>query len=253
MRVAGTELMVLKGGSGKPLLVLHDELGHPGWLEWHSVLARDHTLWIPLQPGFGKTPKIDWIANLRDLACFYARAIREAELTPVAVIGFSLGGWLAAEMAANDARLFRRMVLVAPLGVRPPQGEIMDMFVLTARKYLNRSVVNPSAPEFAKLYGGLEQTPEQYEAFEDARAEVARLAWQPYAYNPSLPHLLEAISGLPTLLIWGRQDPVIPVSAGEVYKKSIRGAELIALEACGHRPEVEKSHEFVACVTSFLG
>ena len=252
VRVAGTDLVMIKGGSGRPLLVLHDELGHAGWLKWHSALARTHTLWIPLQPGFGKSPKIDWIMNLRDLACFYARVIREMELAPIDVIGFSLGGWIAAEMAVNDARQFRRMILVAPLGIRPPEGEIMDMFVVTARKYLERSVLNTWTPEFNRLYGGVERMPEQYEALEDARAEVARLAWQPYAHNPSLPNLLEGISGLPALLIWGRQDPVIPLSAGEVYRKSIPGAELAVLEGCGHRPEIEKSDEFIMRVASFL-
>src|SRR5271154_2806166 len=98
IRVAGTELVVIKGGSGRPVLVLHDELGHPGWLEWHSALAREPTLWVPLQPGFGKSPKLDWITSIRDLACFYARVLRETELAPVDVIGFSLGGWIAAEM-----------------------------------------------------------------------------------------------------------------------------------------------------------
>jgi pimeloyl-ACP methyl ester carboxylesterase len=252
MRVAGTELAIVKGGSGKPLLVLHDELGHAGWLNWHSALARNRTLWIPLHPGFGKSPRLDWIRSIRDLACFYSRALRELQLAPVDVIGFSLGGWIAAEMAANDARQFGRMTLVAPLGIKPPEGEIMDMFVLTARKYLERSVFNTTAPEFPKLYGGIERTAEQYEAFEDARAEVARLAWQPYVHNLSLANLLEGVSGLPTLLIWGKQDAVIPVTAGEVYRKSIGGAELVTIDGAGHRPEIEKPDEFISRVAKFL-
>ena len=75
---------------------------------------------IPLHPGFGATPRADWIWNIRDLAGFYARFIREQKLDPVDVIGFSLGGWVAAEMAANNQDQFRRMVLVAPSeSVRP--------------------------------------------------------------------------------------------------------------------------------------
>ena len=66
-KVAGAELVMLKGGSGKPLLILHDELGYPGWMTWNETLAHDRTLLIPLQPGFGKTPKIDWITDYRDL------------------------------------------------------------------------------------------------------------------------------------------------------------------------------------------
>src|SRR5215510_6536803 len=70
VRVAGAELTCLQGGSGTPLLVLHEELGHPGWLRWHSELARTHTVIIPLHPGFGKTPPVEWVRNIRDLAGF---------------------------------------------------------------------------------------------------------------------------------------------------------------------------------------
>jgi pimeloyl-ACP methyl ester carboxylesterase len=252
-RVGDAELQVVKGGQGKPLLVFHGELGNPGWLRWHAALARKHTLWIPLHPGFGSSPITDWIMDMRDLACFYARFIREQGLAPTDVIGFSLGGWLAAEMAVNDARQFSRMVLVGPAGVRPPEGEIMDMFTVTARGYLNRNVLNlQDTPEFASLFGG-EQTPEQFEAWEDARAETARLAWKPYMFNMSLPKLLEGISGLPTLLIWGKQDPVVPVSAGEVYRRCVAGAKLVSFDKCGHMPEIEKPDEFISEVECFLG
>src|SRR5271168_4940983 len=154
VRIAGTELNVIQGGSGKVLLVLHEELGHPGWLRWHEELARNHTLVIPRHPGFGQTAQLKWLRNIRDLACFYARLLREQYNGPVDVIGFSLGGWIAAEMAVFDAKQFRRMVLVAPTGIKPPQGVIKDLFTVPARTYLNSSVLNPeSTAEFAKLYG----------------------------------------------------------------------------------------------------
>jgi pimeloyl-ACP methyl ester carboxylesterase len=251
--VAGTELVFIRGGTGRPLLVLHEELGHPGWLKWHAALARDHTLLIPHQPGFGKSPKLDWTRSIRDVAAFYSRVLRERDLIPIDVIGFSLGGWIAAEMAANHAGQFRHMVLVGPAGIQPPRGEIKDLFIRTSRKFLDESVLNPSrTPEFASLYSG-EETSEQFEAWEDARSETARLAWSPYLFNHSLPHLLEGVSGLPTLLIWGAQDEIVPLSASEVYKQSIPGAELSVFEQCGHHPEIEKSNEFIKTVQQFLG
>jgi pimeloyl-ACP methyl ester carboxylesterase len=253
VKVAGENLQFIKGGKGKPLLVLHEELGHPGWLQWHTELARDRELLIPLQPGFYGTQRIDWIANMRDLAGFYGRVIRELKLTPVDVIGFSTGGWIAAEMAAQNSQQFSRMILVAPAGVRPPTGEIMDIFTVTARAYLASTVLDrDNTAELAKLYGG-ERTPEQFEAFEDARSEIARLAWEPYLFSPSLPKLLEGVAGLPALIIWGRQDPVIPLSAGEAYNKSIGGSKLALFDRCGHRPEIEKTGEFVKVVRDFLG
>jgi pimeloyl-ACP methyl ester carboxylesterase len=243
---------VIEGGQGAPLLVLHEELGHPGWLRWHSELARSRRLLIPHHPGFGKSPRVEWVSNIRDLAGFYARVVRERQWSPVDVIGFSLGGWIAAEMAVNDAKQFRRLVLVAPMGIRPPQGEIMDLFTVTARAYLEASVHDAAqTPEFAKLYGG-EQTPEQFEAWEDARAETARLAWQPYMYYPSLGPLLEGVENLPTLIIWGREDKVVPLSAGQVYHQALAGSELVVFEQCGHRPEIEQTAAFVERVQRFL-
>ena len=250
--IGGTGVSMLRGGSGRPLLVLHEELGHPGWLEWHGELSRDHSLLVPVHPGFGILPRVDWISGVRDLAGFYTRMLREMCLGPVDVIGFSLGGWIAAEMAAADGKQFRRMALVAPTGVRPAEGEILDLFIVTARAYLDASVRDASAtPEFASLYGG-EETTDQFEAWEDARAESARLAWKPYMHNPSLPHLLEGVRGLPTLIVWGRDDRIVPLSAGERYNRAINGSELLVFDHCGHRPEIEHRSEFVNRVPSFL-
>lgn len=252
LRVGGGGLTVVQGGTGQPVIVLHEELGDPGRLQWHNELSHSRTLMIPQHPGFGKSPQVKWIRNIRDLACFYARFIREQGLAPIDMIGFSLGGWIAAEMAVNDAKQFRRMVLVGATGIKPAEGEIADLFTVTARTYLNTSVNDiKGTAEFAQLYGGA-QTPEQYEAWEDARAETARIAWQPYMFNPSLPQLLEGVAGLPTLLIWGKQDRVVPVSAGETYHKSIAGSELLVLDRCGHRPEIEKRVEFSERLQRFL-
>ena len=252
IHVGGTGVTLMRGGAGRPLLVLHEELGHPGWLSWHAELAHDHSLLMPVHPGFGALPRADWISTVRDLAGFYSRMLRDMALGPVDVIGFSLGGWIAAEMAAADSHQFRRMALVAPMGLRPPEGEIMDMFVVTARAYLNASVRDSaSVPEFASLYGGRESA-EQFEAWEDARAESARLAWKPYMHNPSLGPLLEGVSGLPTLIVWGRDDGVVPLSAGHRYNQAITGSELAVFDECGHRPEIEQTAQFVSLVGRFL-
>src|SRR5215469_4245812 len=137
LRVGDYSLTVIQGGTGQPVLVLHEELGDPGWLQWHNELAGSRTVTIPQHPGFGKSPQLRWIRNIRDLACFYSRFLREQRLTPVDVIGFSLGGWIAAEMAVNDSKQFRRMVLVGASGIKPPDGEIADLFTVTSRSYLN--------------------------------------------------------------------------------------------------------------------
>ena len=136
VEVAGTRLQLIKGGTGQPLLLLHDEMGHPGWLRYHAALAQHYTLHIPLHPGCGQSDRLDWVMNIRDMALWYLDALDELGLGPVPVIGGSLGGWLAAEMAGMCPQQFKRLVLVGAMGVRPPSGQIHDMFLMVAQEYL---------------------------------------------------------------------------------------------------------------------
>ena len=159
---------------------------------------------------------------------------------------------MAAEMLVSCAHQFRRMVLVAPAGIRPPEGEIMDMFVIRARAYLEASVYEPKTKrEYEQLYGG-SATAEQFENWEEARAEAARLAWQPYMYNPSLGPLLTGVTDVPTLLIWGQQDRIIPVSTATAYSNFVSQSKLVIFDNCGHRPEIEYPTEFLDEVHKFL-
>jgi pimeloyl-ACP methyl ester carboxylesterase len=250
-KVAGAELAIIKGGAGKPLLIFHDELGFPGWMGWNETLAFDRTLLIPLQPGFGKTPRLEWVRTYRDLAGFYSQVVREMRLEPVDVIGFSAGGFIAAEMVAADPRIFSHMILVAPMGIKPAEGEIMDVFAVTIRHHLRATVADPmNTPEFAEIYGG-EMTPEQFEAFEDARSETARIGWEPYMHNPSLPYLLRDVTA-PTLLVWGTHDHVVPRGCVDAYSKAIAGARVAEIQGAGHRPEIERPAEFEQVVRKFL-
>lgn len=252
--VAGTDLAIVKGGQGKPLLILHEELGHPGWMAYHEALAKERTLVIPIQPGMGKSPRVEQIRNVHELGMFYSWVLRDLNLAPIDVIGFSLGGWTAAEMAAANSKQFHKMVLVAPSGIKPPEGEILDVFAMTIGTQLNATVYDAAAtPEFRKLYGG-ERTPEQFEAFEEARTESARIAWDPILHNPSLPYFLEGVKGLPTQIIWGREDATVPLSAAEAYRNALKNTEtrLAIFDQCGHRPEIEKSAEFIKLVREFL-
>jgi pimeloyl-ACP methyl ester carboxylesterase len=251
INAVGTELILIKGGSGKPLLIFHDELGYTGWMQWNEALVRERTLLIPLQPGFGRTPRLEWIRSYRDLGGFYAMVLREMKLEPIDVIGFSAGGFIAAEMAASDPKIFGRMVLVAPMGLKPTGGEITDIFPLTIRSYLRATVADPTTPEFGKIYGG-EMSPQQFEAFEDARAETARLGWEPYMHNPSLGYLLKGVKSLPTLLVWGTQDAIVPRGSVTAYQQAIAGAKVVEIPNVGHRPEIENSAEFIQVVREFL-
>ncbi|HUY19232.1 MAG TPA: alpha/beta fold hydrolase [Candidatus Binataceae bacterium] len=246
-------LMLVEGGRGAPLLVLHDELGYPGWLAWNASLAEHRRLIIPMAPGFGRSPGLDWLSSLRDLACLYGRFLRDNGFDRVDVLGFSLGGWLAAEMAVNWPGQFARMMLVAPMGIKPSEGEILDLFMRSAPEYLRAGICQPaSCAEYLKLYGR-QPTQPQLEQWEEARAQVARLAWSPYMHNPSLPSLLRGVRSMPTLLVWGERDAVVPAATARRYQESIPDAQIALLRECGHRPEIERTQEFVNIIRQFIG
>jgi len=252
IEAAGTTLQLVKGGAGEPLLILHGEMGHPGWLRYHRALAERNTLYIPSHPGFGKSRRLDWVMNMRDLAGWYLDALDDLGLGQVNVVGFSLGGWLAAEMATMCPDQFKRLVLVGAAGIRPPAGEIFDMFLVVAKEYMTACVLDPAKVVEFKQVCPDEPTPEQAEAWEVAREEACRLSWRPYMHYPALPQLLRRVKHLPTLIVWGRQDPIVPLSAAEVYHQSIKGSRLAVLDNCGHQPEIEKPDEFARLVQAFL-
>ena len=252
LKVAGAELQIIKGGAGEPLLILHDEIGHHEWLNYHQALSKNYTLHIPSHPGFGKTPALDWIMTMRDMAGWYLHALDELGLGPVNVAGFSLGGWLAAEMAVMNPGMFKKLVLVGPTGVKPPVGEIHDMFLEVAKEFITAGVLDASKVEEFQTVCPDDASTEQVEAWEVAREEACRLGWRPYMYYAALPHLLQRLKNLPTLIVWGQQDAIVPISAGELYHESIPGSRLVVLEDCGHRPELEKTGEFVELVDNFL-
>jgi pimeloyl-ACP methyl ester carboxylesterase len=252
VQAAGVRLQLVKGGTGEPLLILHDEMGHPGWLRFHQALAQNYTLHIPSHPGFGDSDPLDWVMNMRDLAGWYLGALQDLGLDPVKVVGFSLGGWLAAEMAAMCPRQFKKLVLVAAAGVKPPMGEIFDIFQVVAKTFITTSIIDPKGtPEF-QLVCPDEPPPELVDAWETAREATCRLSWRPYMHYPALPQLLFRLRRLPTLIIWGQQDPIVPFSAGQLYHQSIPGSRLAVIQNCGHRPEVEKPEELVRLVQEFL-
>ena len=122
---------------------------------------------------------------------------------------------------------------------------------MTVRNHLLATVADPAnTPEFMKVYGG-HMTPEQFEAFEDARSETARIGWEPYMHNPSLPYLLRGVK-IPTLLIWGTHDRYRAARMYRRVRAAIEGARWPMVEGAGHRPEMENSAEFDSLVAKFL-
>ena len=93
---------------------------------------------------------------------------------------------------------------------------------MTIRTHLRATVADPGTAEFGSIYGG-EMTPEQFEAFEDARAESARIGWEPYMHNPSLPYLLRGVKNVSTLLVRGSEDRIVQRAALPPIPKPLTG------------------------------
>ena len=106
------------------------------------------------------------------------------------------------------------------------------------------------AAKFTELYGG-ELTPEQTDAIEQNREMAVRLCWKPYMFDPRLPGLLGRVS-IPTSIVWGREDALVPLECGELYNKAIPGSKLVVMDNCGHVPQIEKTDDFVKTALEFL-
>jgi pimeloyl-ACP methyl ester carboxylesterase len=249
---AGLRIQLRRGGAGAPLLILHGELGVPGWLRAYAELAQHFTVYVPSLPGFGQSARPDWIVSVRDLAAWVTWFVRDLGLSqPLSVIGFSLGGWVAAEIATLNASLFTKMVLVGAAGLQPEEGHIWDYFMHSSREAFAQAFFDPAqAPEYARYYGEA-LTPDDETQVERNREMAARLVWKPYMRSHTLPALLQGIA-TPTLVVWGREDAIIPLNVCQRYARSIPGATAKVLDRCGHMPEMERPDSFVQLVLDFL-
>lgn len=241
---------MFSGGSGPALLFLHGAGGNAGWQAWHAELAKTHTVYVPSQPGFNGTERPDWIFTINDVAHFNRALVQALGLNQYILMGSSMGGWVAAEMAAMCHVDLKGLVLVDAAGIKPEQGEIAEIFMVSAQTRQKQRFYDPSqVPNIERYTRTL--TPEE-QTIEHANREMAsRLCWKPYLHNLSLPHYLSKVS-TPTLIVWGKEDAIIPVECGELFRQALPNATLHVIDRCGHSPALEKPTEFINVVTTFL-
>ncbi len=249
--VAGVEMQCYCGGEGPPLFLLHSAEGNPGWLAHHEALAAHAQVYAPTHPGFGPTPLPEWIATINDLAVFYLWMLDTLGLSRVHLVGHGVGGWLAAEMATMCPQVVERLVLIDAAGVRPKRSDITDIFLLSPAEVRAATFHDPTqVPEWQRLYGQA-PSPEELDRAEAALETVVRLCWKPYMHNPRLPFLLARLH-CPTLILWGRQDAIMPLECGELYHQGIAGSQLNVLEECGHCPPLECPQACAELINNFL-
>lgn len=246
--VGETRLMTLVGGSGRKVLVLHGIEGHEGWLAFHEQLSRERRVLAPSHPGFGHTPAPDWITSIPHQAVFYNWLLQSMG-ERVDLVGIGIGGWIAAHMAIMCAAPLNRLVLVDAAGLRSREQERMDVFVTPWRDVIAGAFASPStSAEYQRLYAT--PIPEYGGIREAGRVMTMRMCYRPYMHDPALEGMLGKIQ-TPTLVVWGKQDGVVPLECGERYARAIPNAQLRVLDASGHFAHLEQPERLAEVIREF--
>lgn len=245
--IAGIKMHVMRAGAGCPLLILHHDIGTLDRLPFYDSLASASDVLVPHHPGWGKSERPNWLRSVRDIAAMHAQLLAQLGVTDASLVGLGFGGWIAAEMAAMAPAAYRRVVLSGPMGIKPPQGDILDQAIISYIDYPRAGFHEEAG--FKRVYGDV--TTDQLEAWDIAREMSFRTAWKPYMYSQTLPHLLSGIK-TPVLLVWGDDDKHVPISAADVWMKNLPNAKMQTVAACGHYVEMEKPEELARLVSGFL-
>ena len=187
-----------------------------------------------------------------DMVDFYMDFLEQFGSSQIPVAGFSMGGWLAAEIAATCPERISRLVLVDAVGLRVEGAPVGDIFLLTPAELQELAFHDISQIEERERLFPANPSPEQIEFSDNSQIMAQLLCWKPYMHNPKLIHRLRRVKA-PTLVVWGRHDRLVPLAHGEAYHKAINGAQLKVIERCGHAPQLERPAEMAEILTEFLG
>ena len=249
--IAGVSMQVSRAGAGPPLLVLHHDIGTLDRLPFYDALARRFTVLRPSHPGYDGSQRPDWMRNVRDVAAVYQWLLGELSdsraAASISVAGLGFGGWIAAEMATLAPRAIRRLVLVGAMGLKPERGEIADQALVSYIDYVRLGFADQRA--FDRVFGA-DPTTAQLEKWDLNREMSFRIAWKPYMYSPTLPHLLGGVAA-PALVVWGRDDRIVPLECGERYAKALPRARLEVVEGAGHFVDLEKPDQLAKLISDF--
>jgi pimeloyl-ACP methyl ester carboxylesterase len=244
IEVDGCRVNLRRGGSGQPLLYLHGASGAPAIMPFMEKLAGRFDVLVPEHPGYGLSDEPGWLENIHDAAYFYLDFLKQLELENVVVVGSSMGGWMAMEVAVRDTSRLASLVLVSPAGISAPGVQPADIFLLSNEE-LVRSLFFDQRLAEARLAEPV--TPEAIDLALKNKHTTARLAWEPRLFDPFLPKWLHRID-VPVKIIWGREDRILPVAFMDEYKRLIPKAQTHVVEGAGHLPQAEKPEQFVELV-----
>lgn len=240
-------ITVSERGAGHPVLLLHGGGGPQTVTPWADRLAAAkpaHVL-TPTHPGFAGTPRPATLDSVRGLAAVYLALLDTLDLRDVTVVGNSIGGWLAAEMAVTGTSRVSGYVLVDAVGIEVPGHPVADFFSLTPTELAEHSYANPAK------YGIDPATlsPEAMAAMAGNRAAIEVYAGRTMS-DPTLTARLADVT-TPTLVVWGEADRIGAPDFGRAYAAAIPGATFELLTGTGHMPQIETPDALVDAVWPF--
>jgi pimeloyl-ACP methyl ester carboxylesterase len=233
---------------GSAVLMLHGGAGSRSMAGLATALSEHVYVIVPIHPGFDGTPRPESTDSVADLAAAYLELLDTLNLTGVMVIGNSLGGWIAAEMAARDTgdRL-GALVLLNALGIRPDSADdLVDVRTVPPTEIGKLSFVNPALrPDFASF------TPEQRAAAGANQKALATYAGEAFTHDPALRDRLDHVT-VPVLVAWGEQDGIAGVKYGETYANSFPNGHFVAIAEAGHFPHIEQTGRTLGAIGDFV-
>jgi pimeloyl-ACP methyl ester carboxylesterase len=248
MKLQGIDLPVARKGKGPQLLILHGGGGPVSHLPFADRLAERFEIIEPVHPGFAGTKFPDRFDHLTDLIFLYLDLMDALDLEGATVMGMSMGGWTAAEIAVMTTARMSRLILVDAVGVKVggrDDRDICDVFATPAPEVARRMWHDLArAPDPSKM------SEQELEILASNRIALAQYTWDPYMHNPKLKHRLHRIK-VPTLVVWGASDGIVTPRYGEAYAKMIPGARFVVIPEAGHAPYIEQPAAFARQVMAF--
>ena len=246
--VRGCRLNVRRGGQGEPLLFLHGAQGLNGHEPGLEALTADFDVIAPDHPGFGRSDLSAAVDDVADLALFYLDLLDTLKLDRVHVVGQCIGGWLALEIAIRNTARLKSLVLVNSAGIRLKGVPRADMFVCSEEDLLKLLFAANGGAQWLQSWRA---TADMEDIYDRNRAAAARYSWSPRLCNPKLDRWLHRVD-VPTHIVWGSEERVIPPAYAAALAHLIGGATLATLPDCAHMPHIEQPQAFAGEVSRFI-
>ena len=234
--IGPVELTVEDRGEGQLFLVLHGGAGPQSVASFSQLLAekgRNRVL-TPTHPGFGGTPRPDELNSVAGLAALYGVLLDDLGLEDVTVIGNSVGGWIAAEMALSGSPRISSAVLLDAVGIGVEEHPVADVSGRSVPEIQALSFHDPTAFRVDPA----NMTDAQKAIMAGNGAALAVYAGSSAMADPTLLGRLGGIT-IPTLVLWGESDRIVEPAYGRAFAAAIPGARFEVLPATGHVPQME--------------